>query len=166
MTRTLLVVLAVVAFAPLVSTAAEPKPLDPVGKLAVDLEPTRILVYKTVGDVELEMHVFEPEGHQASDRRACFLVIHGGGWSSGLPRRMYPFADHYRKLGLVGISLQYRLVKKSRKTTQFECVKDGRSAVRYLKTHADELGIDPAHRRGGRIGRRPCSGGDRVVRRH
>jgi len=126
-----------------ICVAKEPKPLDPVAQIAVNLEPTRKVVYKTVGDRALEMHVFEPEGHKASDKRACFLVIHGGGWSSGEPRRMYPFADHYRKLGLVGISLQYRLEKKSQKTTPFECVKDGRSAVRYLKTHASELGIDP-----------------------
>jgi acetyl esterase/lipase len=127
-----------------VAAAKEPKPLDPVAQIAVNLEPTRKVVYKNVGDRALEMHVFEPEGFKASDKRACFLVIHGGGWSSGEPRRMYPFADHYRKLGLVGISLQYRLEKKSQKTTPWECVKDGRSAVRYLKTHAGELGIDPA----------------------
>src|SRR5690606_28802428 len=33
-------------------------------------------------------------------------------------------------------------VKDRQQTTPFECVKDGRSAVRYLREHAEELGID------------------------
>jgi len=43
----------------------------------------------------------------------------------------------------VGISVQYRLCKAGSGVTPFECVKDGRSAVRYVRSHAKELGIDP-----------------------
>lgn len=119
------------------------KELDPVAKLAAKLEPTKKLVYKTVGDRKLSMHVFEPTGWKTSDKRPCFLTIHGGGWAGGEPRRMYPFAAHFAQLGMVGISLEYRLINKQAGTTPFECVKDGRSAVRYLKSQAAELGIDP-----------------------
>jgi acetyl esterase/lipase len=123
---------------------AAPKPLDAVGQRAAKLEPSKTVVYKRVGDRELRMHVFLPAGWQASDKRPCFLTIHGGGWTGGEPRRMYPFAAHFAKQGLVGISLEYRLINKPAGSTPFECVKDGRSAVRYLKAHAAELGIDPA----------------------
>jgi acetyl esterase/lipase len=44
---------------------------------------------------------------------------------------------------MVGISIQYRLYKPGTDTTVFECVKDARSAVRYVRAHAAELGIDP-----------------------
>jgi acetyl esterase/lipase len=121
-----------------------PKPLDAVGQRAAKLEPNKKVVYKQVGDRELRLHLFLPEGWQASDKRHCFLTIHGGGWTGGEPRRMYPFAAHFAKQGLVGISLEYRLINKPPGATPFECVKDGRSAVRYLKSHAAELGIDPA----------------------
>jgi acetyl esterase/lipase len=43
---------------------------------------------------------------------------------------------------MVAISAEYR-VKSRHGTTPFECVADGKSAVRYLRQHADELGIDP-----------------------
>ena len=73
------------------------------------LKATREIVYKSVADRELHLHLFNPAGWRASDKRACYITIHGGGWTGGEPRRMYPFADHYAKLGLVGISVQYRL---------------------------------------------------------
>jgi acetyl esterase/lipase len=34
-------------------------------------------------------------------------------------------------------------VKKTHGTSPYECVKDGKSAVRYMRAHAAELGIDP-----------------------
>jgi acetyl esterase/lipase len=106
-------------------------------------EPTRRVVYKTIGDRKLELHIFEPLGQKPSDHRTCFVAIHGGGWVGGQPSRFYPFAAHFAKLGCVGVSVQYRLVNKTTDSTVFDCVKDGRSAIRYLRQHADELGIDP-----------------------
>ena len=116
------------------------RPLDPI---AAKLEPTRTVVYKHVGDRSLRLHVFEPEGHKPSDRRPAFLAIHGGGWTGGDARRFYPIADWFRRQGFLGISLEYRLLNAKAGTTVFDCVKDGRSAVRYIRSHADELGIDP-----------------------
>jgi acetyl esterase/lipase len=119
------------------------RPLDPVGELAAPLEPTRRVAYKKAGGRELELHVFEPDGWKSGDRRACFVIFHGGGWSGGEPRRMYPFAEYFARQGIVGISVQYRLLNARQGTTVFDCVRDGRSAVRYLRSHADSLGIDP-----------------------
>ncbi len=116
---------------------------DAVDQMAAQLKPTRTLVYKTVADRELQMHIFEPEGFKAGDARACYLIIHGGGWTGGAPPRMYPFAAHYAQRGLVGISVQYRLHNAKTGVSVFDCVKDARSAVRYLRAHAAELGIDP-----------------------
>ncbi len=124
-------------------TVSKPRKLDPVDEIAVGLEPSRLVVYKKAGGRELYLHVFEPEGWRADDRRSCFVVIHGGGWTGGQPRRMYPFAEHFARLGLVGISVQYRLLNARQGTTVFDCVKDGRSAVRFVRAHAESLGIDP-----------------------
>jgi acetyl esterase/lipase len=114
---------------------------DPVAQIAATLTPTRQIVYKKVGDRELHLHIFEAKGHKAADQRACFVTIHGGGWTGGEARRMYPFAAHFADLGMVGISVEYRLLKPG--VTVFDCVKDGRSAVRYVRAHAAELGVDP-----------------------
>ncbi|MDY0165361.1 MAG: alpha/beta hydrolase [Thermoguttaceae bacterium] len=117
--------------------------LDAVGQIAATLEPTRKIVYKTVVDRELHLHVFEPDGFAPDDRRPCFLIIHGGGWRGMSPRRMYPFAAHFAKLGMVGIAPEYRLVRPDSGTNVFHCVQDARSAVRYVRRHAAKLGIDP-----------------------
>lgn len=121
----------------------EPRKPDYAGQLAAKLEPTRVLAYKKVGDRELHLHVFEPRGHQAGDRRPCFLTIHGGGWTGMEPRRQYPFAAHFAGLGLVGISVEYRLAKPESGVTVFDCVKDARSAVRHVRARAAQLGVDP-----------------------
>ena len=116
------------------------RPLEPI---ADKLEPSTIVTYKIVGGEELGMHIFNPPKHKASDTRAAFVSFHGGGWSGGFPRRFYPFVDHFARLGLVGISVEYRLLNRDLGTTVFDCVKDARSAIRYIRSHASELGIDP-----------------------
>jgi len=112
-------------------------------ELAAKLEPTRVVVYKKVGGRELRLNIFEPPGFELGDKRPCFLSIHGGGWTGLSPRRQYPAAAHFATRGMVGISVEYRLVQKHSGSTVFDCVKDGRSAVRYVRAHAAELGVDP-----------------------
>ncbi len=43
---------------------------------------------------------------------------------------------------MVAISAEYR-VKRKHKTTPYDCVVDGKSAIRYVRQQAKELGIDP-----------------------
>ncbi len=107
-----------------------------------ELKPTRTVVYKKVGDRELELHLFLPDGWKASDRRPCFLAVHGGGWYAGAPPIMYCLTAYLAKRGWVAVSMRYRLHDDEAKTTVFDCVRDGRSAMRYLRSHAAEFGID------------------------
>lgn len=122
---------------------AAPRVPDAVDAMSAGLEPTREAVYKNAGGRELRLFVFEPEGWKASDRRPCLVTIHGGGWTGLSPRRQYPVAAHFAKLGMVGISVEYRLVQKGSGTDVFDCVKDARSALRYVRGHAGQFGIDP-----------------------
>ncbi|MCP4172184.1 MAG: alpha/beta hydrolase [Fuerstiella sp.] len=132
-----------VAVCPDTFAQSQARPTRVLEPLAAKLEPSRKVVYKSWGPRDLELHVFEPEGHDAAtDRRPCFLIIHGGGWTGGQPRKFYTIADHYAKKGMLAISLQYRLIDAKAGVTVFDCVKDGRSAVRWLRAHARMLGID------------------------
>jgi acetyl esterase len=116
---------------------------DYVASRIPSLLPDRVIVYKQVDGRALELRVFLPEGWTPADHRACFHIIHGGGWGGMDPSRMYPFASDFAdRHGMVGISVQYRLYKPG-STTVFECVKDARSSVRHVRAHAAELGIDP-----------------------
>lgn len=145
LTASLLVLLSVFPLAAQETSKTKPVPKpDHVGTLAASLEPTRTIVYKKTGDRELVLHVFEPAGFKPGDKRPCFHIIHGGGWQGMEPRRMFPFAhDMAERYGMVGISVQYRLYNPKTGVTVFDCVKDARSSVRYVRSHAAELGIDP-----------------------
>jgi len=46
---------------------------------------TKKIVYKTVGDVKLSLHVFEPAGHKPTDSRPAVVFFFGGGWYGGSP---------------------------------------------------------------------------------
>ncbi len=105
-------------------------------------KPTRTIVYKKVGDVKLRLHVFEPAGHKPSDRRPAIVFFFGGGWVGGSPSQFYPHCEHLAKQGVLAMAAEYR-VQKQHKTTPFECVKDGKSAIRYVRKHSAELGVDP-----------------------
>lgn len=127
---------------PLPLAAAMPEPND-TAQAAAHLEPSRRVVYKTAGDRDLHLDLFEPAGWKAGDKRACLLSIHGGGWTRGAPRSMYRFAAHCAGLGMLGISVEYRHYQPGSEVTVLECAKDARSALRYVRAHASELGIDP-----------------------
>ncbi len=105
-------------------------------------EPDQKLTYKKVSDSELQLHVFLPEGHKESDQRPAIVFFFGGGWNGGAPTQFYPHSEYLASRGMVAISVEYR-TKKSHGTSPQECVKDGKSALRWVRTHAKTLGIDP-----------------------
>ena len=110
------------------------------------LTPDQVVTYKTVegGKLPLVLDVFRPAGWKPTDRRPVLVTFHGGGWAAGEPSTQYYLADRLAKYGWVGISVKYRLTNKHHPgTTPFDAVKDARSAVRYVRAHAAELGVDP-----------------------
>lgn len=102
-----------------------------------------IVEYKDIatGD-NLTLHIANPEGHTAADKSPVVILFFGGGWKQGKPGQFYPFIRDLAKEGIVGISAQCR-TKSSHEATPTDCVIDGKSAVRYVREHAAELGIDP-----------------------
>lgn len=99
-------------------------------------------VYKTVGDVELAIYVFEPEGHKASDARPAAVFFFGGGWKGGSVSQFAPHCRHLASRGMVAMVADYRVASRHQ-TTPFECVKDGKSAIRWIRQNATRLGVDP-----------------------
>ena len=110
--------------------------------LAAGPTPDELTTYKKMGGVELKLHIFNPEGHKVGDKRPVIVFFFGGGWNGGTPSQFYPQCEHLAKRGMVAISAEYR-VKSRNGTSPLECVKDGNSAVRWVRAHAVELGIDP-----------------------
>jgi acetyl esterase/lipase len=109
--------------------------------------PDQVIEYKqtlnsTGGAVSLSLDVFTPPGHQTSDSRPAIVFFFGGGWSNGSPSQFHPHCEYLASRGMVAVSAEYR-VSSLHGTTPKECVKDGKSAIRYLRENAATLGIDP-----------------------
>ena len=105
-------------------------------------QPDTQWLYKTVNDTELKLHVYIPEGHRTTDKRPAVIFFFGGGWNNGSPGQHYSQCAHLASRGMVAMSAEYR-VKSRNQTTPKECVEDGKSAIRWVRAHAAELGIDP-----------------------
>lgn len=105
-------------------------------------QPDEQHVYKTVGDVSLELHVFRPEYRDTDSPAPAIVFFFGGGWRNGSPQQFYPHCEHLAELGMVAMAADYR-VESRHQTSPFDCVADGKSAIRWVRSHAAELGIDP-----------------------
>jgi len=105
-------------------------------------KPDRIIPYKEINGTSLYLHIFNPEMHKNSDKTPAIIFFFGGSWLTGTPRQFYPQCEYLSKKGMVCISAEYR-VKSRHGTSPQECVKDAKSAIRWVREHAKTLGIDP-----------------------
>jgi acetyl esterase len=105
---------------------------------------TRDLVYKSTAQGELKLHVFEPVGGgEGPALRPCVVFFFGGGWKSGTYEQFVPQAQYFASRGMVAACADYRILN-THKTTPDKAVEDAKSAIRWVRGHATELGIDPA----------------------
>lgn len=99
-------------------------------------------VYKKLPDRDLRLYVLTPEGWAASDHRPAIVLYHGGGWSKGTPAVLNDQAAHCATLGLVAILVEYRLLTDPSEMPAV-CIRDAKSALRWVRAHATALGVDP-----------------------
>jgi len=105
--------------------------------------PDKVLTYKKAPgpdgqDQELKLHVYLPEGWKASDQRPAIILWFGGAFIKGDPKQFFTQAEYFASRGMVAISGEYRIRMGVPVSTE-----DARSTIRWMKTHAAELGIDP-----------------------
>lgn len=100
-------------------------------------------VFKNVEGKELKLYVCNPPGWTAEDRRPAIVFFHGGGFVGGNAGQFAGQCTHLASRGMVAISAEYRLLSKDRRKAPIVCNQDAKSAMRWVKSHAAELGIDP-----------------------
>ena len=100
------------------------------------------LTYKTVGEAKLALYVFNPAEHKAADQRAAIVFFFGGGWTSGSPGQFEQQCRYLASRGMVAITADYRVASRHH-VNAAQCVADAKSAIRYVRAHAKELGVNP-----------------------
>lgn len=100
-----------------------------------------IKTYKTVDNYDLEIHLFLPEDDNQQKKRPVIVYFNGGSWSEGKPDWSFSACQNYANKGWVGVTVEYRLAYRQG-TLPFESVMDAKSAIRWLRQHADEYNID------------------------
>jgi acetyl esterase/lipase len=115
--------------------ATDPQPLH--------INGSKPFIYKTIGNIDLRLHVFSSIAHKPGDKSPAVVFFYGGGWLFGDIRRYQTQATHLALRGLVTVLVDYR-VKCRHGSTILESIADAKSAMRWVRGHADELGIDPS----------------------
>jgi acetyl esterase/lipase len=116
--------------------------LNPVSFAQKKFTPDDEIVYKTIDRTQLKLHVFYPDNHRLSDTRPAIVFFFGGGWNGGSPNQFYPHCEYLASRGMVAMAAEYR-TKKSHDTPPSTCVMDGKSALRWVRQYAADMGIHP-----------------------
>jgi acetyl esterase/lipase len=96
------------------------------------------VVFAEAGGVPLRFDHYRPL--KVSDAAPVVVVVHGGAWMTGDPSQAAGNALHFARRGIATISLSYRLAPAHRFPAPVDDIRHG---LRWIRAHADELGIDP-----------------------
>lgn len=96
------------------------------------------LAYVKDGHERQKLDLYLPE---TTDRSAPLIIwIHGGGWQGGSKENALPLRQGWLDQGYAIASINYRLSGHAVFPAQIE---DCKAAIRWLRAHAAEYGIDP-----------------------
>ncbi|MDA0350226.1 MAG: alpha/beta hydrolase [Verrucomicrobia bacterium] len=101
-----------------------------------------VVIYKKVEGRNLALFIFKPE--KQSTPSPAIVWYHGGGWREGKAGQFFEHGKTLTGFGIVSISVEYRgYVGDSEHPDISPCIKDAKSAFRWVRAHAKELNIDP-----------------------
>ncbi|MGB3801203.1 MAG: alpha/beta hydrolase [Lewinella sp.] len=102
------------------------------------LEDTNRVYTEAIHGRPLHLDVWFPADSSVAPRPGI-LMIHGGGWTTGSKENLHPMARQLAARGYVTVTPEYRL---SAEAPYPSGVRDLKLAVRWMRAHADEYGID------------------------
>ena len=99
------------------------------------------ILYKKTPQEDMYLYLLRPD---TKSRKPLPAIVYftGGAWLRGTVESQIANPAWFRDHGIIGIQADYR-VKTRHGTTPLECIEDAKSAIRYVRAHAKELGIDP-----------------------
>jgi acetyl esterase/lipase len=111
-----------------------------IAKAQDNVTPTEF-TYKIIGTDSLKAYVFFPKDVSDSDIRPTIAVFHGGGWAMGEPSWGFGHAMKYAKLGMVAISVEYRISDKE-SITPIDAMEDAKDFFIWARENATTLKLN------------------------
>lgn len=115
---------------------------DPMWKYPPQMPGGVAQTYKEVGETRLQIWQFSPADHRPTDSRPAIVFFFGGGWRAGTPGQFYHHCQYLASRGMVAFTADYRVLNRHQVLAP-ECLKDAKSAIRWVRSHAAQLGVDP-----------------------
>ena len=116
-----------------------------------DTPPGKEYIYKISAGKERKMEIYFPANHDPTKAKVPGLILfHGGGWSGGTLAQFRAACTYFATRGLVCATAEYQMLGKEEsamlpkgQSKKRVCVTDAKSAIRWFKKNAAELGVDP-----------------------
>jgi len=116
-----------------------------------DIPQGKEFIYKHTKGKPQALEVYFPKDHDPSTAKVpCVLLFHGGGWGNGDLDTFRYDCQYFASRGLVAATANYYMVPTADRnklpagtSRKSFCITDAKSAIRWMKQHAGELGIDP-----------------------
>ena len=109
--------------------------------------PGKKYIYKTANGQPLEMEIYFPPRHDPKTASVPGVILfHGGSWIGGSLDQFRSLCAYLASRGLVCATAQYRFHKGEKLPVAAMikriCITDAKSAIRWFKQNAKELGVD------------------------
>lgn len=98
------------------------------------------IVYGDAGERPLLLDLYSPK--DIDGPLPGLVFIHGGGWKHGSKDDYRVYGLTFAQKGYVVASVQYRLSGEAQYPA---AIHDVKAAVRWMRAHADSIGVDPEH---------------------
>lgn len=137
------VLLRVLFISPLLWAGDGLHPITTALKPGCSTEPvTTSFVFKTIGETALEMKVYYPPNwEEGGEKLPAIVFFYGGGWYGGDIGQFRTMGPYLAQRGMIVVTAEYRTINEHGVTPD-QCLADAKSAIRYVRKNAAELGID------------------------
>jgi acetyl esterase/lipase len=107
-----------------------------------EIKSDQTYIYKQIEDTDLNLWVFNPPNHNLNSPKPAIVFFFGGGFRKGTPEQFVKHCEYLSTRGMVSIVADYR-VSSRHNVTPIHCLKDAKSAIRWVRNNSKMLGIDP-----------------------
>jgi acetyl esterase len=107
------------------------------------LKTAREEIYKTVDGVNLPVYIWEPESDKAPPYpKSVAAFFFSSGWDNGQVSQFAQHCVYFASRGMMTMCFDYR-VSARHQAGPLQAMADARSAIRWIRMNAVELGVNP-----------------------